>query len=138
MISLLKRMRNISKYHFSGEGVLLNSIMDIHCSTAEGGVDQNWMAVDVRGGEVKIFHFAELINEWPLNGRIMQTHVQIWSFWFAHCMYQSYLRQIIYKLQINLLLLVYKLYSFLLLFWIQLYLRKYSNLHNVSNSRSCY
>ena len=46
-------MRNISKYNFSGEGVLLNSIMDIQCSTTEGGVDQNRIAVDVRGGEVK-------------------------------------------------------------------------------------
>ena len=25
---------------FSGEGVLLNSVMDIHCNTVEGGVDQ--------------------------------------------------------------------------------------------------
>ena len=41
-------MMNISKYHFSGERVLLNSIMDIHCSTAEGGADQNRMAVHVR------------------------------------------------------------------------------------------
>ena len=45
----------MSKYRFLGEGVLLNSIMDIHCSTAEGGTDQNWMAVDVRGGAVKFF-----------------------------------------------------------------------------------
>ena len=37
--------------------------MDIHCSTAEGGADQNWMAVDVRGGAVEILHFAEVINE---------------------------------------------------------------------------
>ena len=51
LISLLKLMRNISK-HFSGRGVLLNSIMDIHCSKAEGGVDQNCMA-----------HFAEVLNE---------------------------------------------------------------------------
>ena len=43
-------MRNISKYHFLGERVLLNSIMDIHYSTAEGGADQNRMAVHVRGG----------------------------------------------------------------------------------------
>ena len=27
----------LSKYHFLGEGVLLNSVMDIHCSTVEGG-----------------------------------------------------------------------------------------------------
>ena len=46
-------MRNISKYNFSGEGVLLNSIMDIQCSTTEGGADQNRIAVDVREGEVK-------------------------------------------------------------------------------------
>ena len=30
LISLLKLIRNISKYHFSSEGVLLNSIMDIN------------------------------------------------------------------------------------------------------------
>ena len=56
-------MRNISKYHFSGDGVLLNSIIDIHCSTAEGGADQNWMVVDKRGGAVQIFHFIGVINE---------------------------------------------------------------------------
>ena len=54
LISLLKLMRNTSKYHFSGEGVVLNSIMDIDCSMAKGGADQNRMAVDVRGA-VKIF-----------------------------------------------------------------------------------
>ena len=48
------------KISFSGEGVLLNSIMDIHGSTEERGTDKNPMAVDVRGGAVKIFHFAEL------------------------------------------------------------------------------
>ena len=48
---------------FSGEEVLLNSLSDIHCITAEGGADQNRMAVDVRGGAVRIFHFAEVINE---------------------------------------------------------------------------
>ena len=43
--------------------------MEIHCRTAvgradqEGGADQNWMAADVRGGAVKIFHFVEVINE---------------------------------------------------------------------------
>ena len=35
----------------------------IHCSTTEGGADQNRMAVDVRGAAVKTFHFAEVINE---------------------------------------------------------------------------
>ena len=45
-------MRNILKYHFSSERVLLNSIMDIHYSTPEGAADQNWMAVHVRGGAV--------------------------------------------------------------------------------------
>ena len=55
-------MRNISK-HFSGRGVLLNSIMDIHCSKAEGGVDQNCMAVDAKGGAFRSFHFAEVLNE---------------------------------------------------------------------------
>ena len=53
-------MRNISKHRFSGGAVLLNSIMDIHCSTAVGEADQNRMAVDVRRGAVKIFHFAEV------------------------------------------------------------------------------
>ena len=57
-ISLLKLMRNIWKYNFQGEGVLLNSIMDIHGSNAKGGADQSWMAVDVRRGVVKIFHFG--------------------------------------------------------------------------------
>ena len=70
-------MRNISKYHFLGEGVLLNSILDIHYSTAEGGADQNWMAVDVKGGAVKNFHFAEVINELTLNGRNIETRVRI-------------------------------------------------------------
>ena len=74
---------------------------------------------DVRGGVVKIFHFAEVINEWPLIGRIIETSVRIWSFWFAHCMYHSYLRLIIYRFQIDLLLLVYMLHPFLFLFWIQ-------------------
>ena len=45
-------MRNIWKYHFSGERVLLNSITDIHYSTAEGGADQNWVVVHVKGGAV--------------------------------------------------------------------------------------
>ena len=48
---------------FSGKGVLLNSIMEIHCSTAEGGPNPNWMAVDARGWAVKISKFAEVINE---------------------------------------------------------------------------
>ena len=50
----------ISKHHFLGGGVLLNSIMDIHCSTAEGGADQNRTAVDMRGGAVKIFTLRRL------------------------------------------------------------------------------
>ena len=116
MISLLKLIRNISKYHFSGEGVLPNSVMDIHCSTAEGGADQNRIAVDVRGGAVKIFHFAEDINEWPLNGRIIETRVRIWSFWFAHYMYQSYLELIIHRFQIHLLLLIIFLFLSYILF----------------------
>ena len=43
------------------------------------------------------------------------------NFKFLICalMYQSYLRQIIYGFQIQLLLLVYKVYSVLFLFWIQ-------------------
>ena len=56
-------MKNISKHHFSGGIVLLNSIMDTHFSTAERGAGQNRMLVDVREGAVKIFHFAEVINE---------------------------------------------------------------------------
>ena len=63
LISLLKLLRNISKYHFSGEVVLLNSVTDIHFSTAEGVVDQNRMAVDVRGWAVKIFHLSEVRKE---------------------------------------------------------------------------
>ena len=60
-------MRNISK-HFSGGGTLLNSIMDIHSIKADGGADQNLIAVDVSWA-VKVFYFAEIINEWPLNGK---------------------------------------------------------------------
>ena len=59
----MKLMRNNSKYHFSSEGVLVNSIMDIHCSTVEGRAEQSRIAVDVRGGAVKTFHFEEVINE---------------------------------------------------------------------------
>ena len=60
-------MRNIWKYHFSGEGVLLDSIMDIHCSKVEGGVGQYWMTIYERrgggGGGGQNFHFAEFINK---------------------------------------------------------------------------
>ena len=56
-------MRNISKYHFLGRGVLLNSIIDIHYSKAEGGADQNCMAVDIKGEAFKSFDFAKVINE---------------------------------------------------------------------------
>ena len=56
-------MTNILKHHFWDWGVLLSSIMDIHCSAAEEGADQNRMAVDVRGGAVEIFDFAEVKNE---------------------------------------------------------------------------
>ena len=35
LISLLKLIVNISRYNFSGKGVPRNSVMDIHCSTAE-------------------------------------------------------------------------------------------------------
>ena len=49
----MKFMRNISKYHFSDGRFLLNSIMDIHYSAAEGGGgDQNRMVVYVKGGVV--------------------------------------------------------------------------------------
>ena len=34
-----------------------------HYNTAEGEADQNQMVLDVREGAVKIFHFAEFINE---------------------------------------------------------------------------
>ena len=73
-------MRNVSKYHFLGEGVLLNPIMGIHCSTAGRGACRGWMVVDVRGGAIKIFHFPGVINEWTLNGGITQTRIGIWSF----------------------------------------------------------
>ena len=56
-------MRNISKHHFSGGIILLNSIMGTHFSTAERRAGQNRMVVDVREGAVKIFHFADVINE---------------------------------------------------------------------------
>ena len=56
-------MRNILKHHFSGRGVLLNSVMDIHYSTTEGGANQNWMDVDVKGAAIKTFHFVEVVNE---------------------------------------------------------------------------
>ena len=63
LISLLNLLRNISKLHFSGGRVILNSIMGIHYSTEKGGADQNRMTVDVRGWAFKTFHFAEIINE---------------------------------------------------------------------------
>ena len=63
LIPLLKLMRNISKHHFSGREVLLNSVMDIHYSTTEGGANQNWMDVDVKGAAIKTFHFVEVVNE---------------------------------------------------------------------------
>ena len=50
LISLLKLMRNISKYHFSGKGALLNSIMDIHCSSAERGALDEFRC-EGRGGQ---------------------------------------------------------------------------------------
>ena len=62
-MSLLRLMSNISKHRISGRGVLLNSSMDIHDNTGEGGADQNWTAVDQNGGAFKSFHFAEVINE---------------------------------------------------------------------------
>ena len=39
------------------------SVGGTHYNTAEGGADQNRMVLDVREGAVKIFHFAEVINE---------------------------------------------------------------------------
>ena len=47
----------------SGEGFLLNPIMDIHCSTTERVADQNRMPADVKGGTAKVFYFVEVINE---------------------------------------------------------------------------
>ena len=38
--------------------------MDIHCSIAEGGQSKI---------QFKTFHFAEVINEWPLDGGIIET-----------------------------------------------------------------
>ena len=63
LISLLKIMRNILKHYFSGGGVLLSSIMDIKYGTAVEGAYQYRMAVEMRGGAVKTFHFAEVISE---------------------------------------------------------------------------
>ena len=63
LISLLKLMRNISKYHFLSRGVLLNSVIDIHCSTAEGGTDQNCMTADIKREAFKSFDLAKVINE---------------------------------------------------------------------------
>ena len=117
--NIFKLIEEYFEIPFSGEGLLLNLIMDIHCSAAEGGAGQNRMAVDMRGRVVKIFHFAEVINEWTLNGRIIETRVRISSFWFGHCMYRSYLRLIIYRFQTYLLLLVCKLFYFMVSFWIQ-------------------
>ena len=37
LILLLKLMRNILKYYFSGEEVLLDSIIGVHCGTADEG-----------------------------------------------------------------------------------------------------
>ena len=53
----------ISKHHFLRGAVSLSSIIYVHCSTVDGGADQIWIAVVVRGGVVKIFDFAEVINE---------------------------------------------------------------------------
>ena len=79
-------MRNISKYLrmreyfqiFSDEGVLLNSFVEIHCSTAEEGLDQNRMAVNVMGGLV-LGQWRSQMNK-PIHGRIIETRVRIYSF----------------------------------------------------------
>ena len=68
--------------------------MDIHYSTTEGGANQNWMDVDVKGAAFKTFHFKEVVNEWPQNGRIIETPVRIWSFWF-YALYVSKLGLIV-------------------------------------------
>ena len=58
--SLLKLVRNIS---FSGLSSPSKFNYGHSCSTGEGEPDQNRVAVIVRGGVVKIFHFAKYINE---------------------------------------------------------------------------
>ena len=49
LISPLKFMGEYFEISFSGQRVPLNSVMDIHYSTAEGGAHQNRMALHVRG-----------------------------------------------------------------------------------------
>ena len=49
-------MKLVNIVRFWAGGVPLNSVMNIHCSTAEGGADKNWMDVDMRSGTVEIFH----------------------------------------------------------------------------------
>ena len=51
LISLLKLIRNISKYHFSSEGVLLNSIMDINWR-GRGTPKSDGCRCEGRGGQV--------------------------------------------------------------------------------------
>ena len=46
------------------------------------------MAVDVREGAVKLFHFAEIINEWLLNESITEIRVRFSNF-FDLLMYVS-------------------------------------------------
>ena len=52
-------LRNILKKHFSGEGVLLNSIMDIPCRTTEGGADQNRIGCRCEGKGGQNFSLCE-------------------------------------------------------------------------------
>ena len=51
LISLLMLIRNISKHHFSGRGVLLNSIMGIPCSKTEEWVKFDGCRCKGRGVE---------------------------------------------------------------------------------------
>ena len=99
---------------------------------SRGRGTQNWMTVDLRERAVEIFHFAEVINEWPLNRRITETRVRIWSFLFAYFMYQ---RPIIYRFYIHLQLLVNKLYFSFVFVLHSVIFEKIFNLHDSSNSR---
>ena len=59
------------------------------------------MAADVKGGALKGFHFAEVINEWKdFRNLCKDLKFLIYAF------YVSKLRLIIYRFQIDLLLLV--------------------------------
>ena len=63
---------------FVGGGVVfLRSMMEIRSIAAEGEADQiGWYD----GMDDQNFYLADVINEWPLNGRIIEACVRIWSF----------------------------------------------------------